>query len=233
MNPLSIAAKGKGVKNALRRAQVITHRYGLTSRKMDETLQRFARLLQIYQANATFPITAVALQRNKATIQGLARQGVEFAIHGYTHIDHSLLNAEEQMARLSKAITIFEQSGVPFRGFRCPYLRWNQATLEALCHHRLLYDSSQGLVWDVLNGHETPAYHRVINFYGAQPANDYPALPRLDRGFMRIPYCLPDDEALIDRLQLETVEARQAIWLEMLRRMMRLPRGGATEPRQK
>lgn len=219
MNPFAIAAKGKGFINALHRARVISGRYGLSSRKMNDILLRFAGLLETYNARASFPITAVALSRNSATIQRLAQQGIEFAIHGHTHIDHSLLTEQEQVARLNRAMSVFEASQVPFKGSRCPYLRWNQGTLAALRQQRFLYDSSQGLAWDVLDGGDTPAYQRVINFYGAQPACDYPALPRLEKGLIRIPYCLPDDEALIDRLQLETVEARSEIWLRMLRQI--------------
>jgi peptidoglycan/xylan/chitin deacetylase (PgdA/CDA1 family) len=215
-NPIAIAAKGKGFKKALRRAQVITSRYGLTSTRMDKTLTRFAGLLDSYGAGATFPITAVALQRNGATVRRLAQQGIEFAIHGYTHIDHSRLTAEEQIARLDQAIAAFETSQVPFRGFRCPYLRWNEGTLTALRHHHFLFDSSQGLTWDVLNGYDTPAYRRVINFYGARQAGDYPALPSFQDGLVRIPYCLPDDEALIDRLQLTGMQAQSEIWLNIL-----------------
>jgi hypothetical protein len=222
MNPFTIAAKGKGFKNALHRARVITNRYGLTSNKMDRTLIKFARLLESYQVSATFPITAVALKRNAAAIQELVQQGIEFAIHGYTHVDHSLLTTEEQASRLKQAMAIFELSGVPFKGFRCPYLRWNEATLAALRQHHLLYDSSQGLAWNVLDGADTPAYQRVINFYGAQLAQDYPALPHLDHGLIRIPYCLPDDEGLIDRLKLDRVEAQSKIWLEILQQTYQL-----------
>lgn len=216
MNPFAIAAKGKGFKNAVRRAQTITGRYGLTSSKMDNILVRFVQLLETYRASATFPITAIALKRNSAAIQKLTEQGIEFAIHGYTHVDHSLLTAEEQIARLNQAKSVFEASRVPYSGFRCPYLRWNEDTLAALRHHHLLYDSSQGLAWDVLNGQETVPYHHVINFYGARSATDYPALPHQNNGLMRIPYCLPDDESLIDRLQLKSVEAKSEIWLKIL-----------------
>lgn len=219
MNPLAIATKGKGLKNMLRRAQVITSRYGVNSQKMDDTLKRFARVLQTYGASATFPITAVSLQRNKSTIQTLADQGIEFAIHGYTHVDHSLLTATEQIARLSRAISIFEKSGIPFKGFRCPYLRWNQDTLTALRHHHLLYDSSEGLTWDVVDGFETPAYQRVVNFYGAQSAHHHLALPYLEEGLIRIPYCLPDDEGLIDRLYLQSEEVKCKIWLDMFQQI--------------
>lgn len=218
MNPLAIATKGKGLKNALRRGQVITQRYGMTSGKMDQTLKRFACLLQTYQASATFPITAVALQRNSSTIRQLVECGLEFAIHGFTHIDHSQLSRDQQMAYLSRAMTVFDQSEIPFTGFRCPYLRWNEGTLIALRQRGLLYDSSQGLAWDVLDGQETPAYQHVLNFYGAQSVKRYPALPRLEQGLLRIPYCLPDDESLIDRLQFSPA-ARTEIWLKMLQQI--------------
>lgn len=221
MNPFAIATKGKGFKKALHRAQIITSRYGLTSTRMDETLIRFARLLDSYTAPATFPITAIALGRNGATIRRLAQQGIEFAIHGHTHIDHSRLTTADQIARLNQAAAIFQAGQIPFQGFRCPYLRWNEATLTALRHHHILYDSSQGLAWDALDGLETPAYRHVLNFYGAQPAQRYPALPRFERGLLRIPYCLPDDEGLIDRLQLPPA-ARTEVWLKMLQQIYEL-----------
>ncbi|NJN92871.1 MAG: polysaccharide deacetylase family protein [Anaerolineales bacterium] len=221
MNPLAIATKGKGLKNALRRGQVITQRYGMTSHKMDQTLERFVCLLQTYQASATFPITAVALQRNSTAIRQFVERGLEFAIHGFTHIDHSQLSADQQAAYLNRAMAAFGQSQTPFNGFRCPYLRWNEGTLIALRQHGLLYDSSQGLAWDALDGLETPAYRHVLNFYGAQPAQRYPALPRFEQGLLRIPYCLPDDEGLIDRLQLPPA-ARTQVWLKMLQQIYEL-----------
>lgn len=217
-NPLIIVAKGKGIKKGIRRARVITSRYGLTSDKMNQTLVRFAHLLERYHISATFPITAVALKRNSTVIQRLAQQGIEFAIHGHTHIDHSLLTTADQIAQLNQAVAIFQTDQVPFRGFRCPYLRWNDSTLAALRHHHFLYDSSQGLAWEVLDGLETPTYRHVLDFYGAQSAQQYPALPHLDQGLLRIPYCLPDDESLIDRLQLSPA-AQTEIWLKMLQQI--------------
>jgi len=62
------------------------------------------------------------------------------------------------------------------------------------------------------------AYRRALGFYGAQSAADYPALPRLVDNLVRIPYCLPDDEALANRLQLTDAEPMTEIWLELLRR---------------
>jgi hypothetical protein len=101
-------------------------------------------------------------------------------------------------------------------------LRWTPDTLVALRQQGLAYDSSQGLSWDVLDGRETPAYRHVLGFYGALSASDYPSLPSLEGNLIRIPYSLPDDEALVHRLSLETTDQMNALWLAVLHRSYEL-----------
>jgi len=222
MNPLSIAAKGKGIPALLKRARVIGTRYGLTASRMDHRLSQFVDLLRQYDCSATFPITGVALARNADVVQRYQAQGIEFAIHGYTHVDYSSLSRDEQVAHLAQARCAFERNGVEISGFRCPYLRWSADTLAAIGRQGLAYDSSQALAWDVVDGFEAEAYRRVLDFYGAQLATDYPALPHLTDGLVCIPYCLPDDEALVDRLQLTGTEPMAEAWLEVLHRTYEL-----------
>ena len=216
MNPLDIAFKGKGVENALKRIRVISQRYGLTAGKMEAILARFASLLSQFDCSATFPIPASALRRSNGVIERFQQKGIEFAVHGYHHIDHTYLSLPEQRSYFEKARRVFETRGLVCNGFRSPYLRWNEATITALNQAGFLYEGGQGLAWDVVNGVETEAYRHVLNFYGAIPAADYPALPRWENGLVRIPYCLPDDEALIDRLQLEAGEKMNRLWLAIL-----------------
>ena len=141
---------------------------------------------------------------------------IEFAVHGYYHVDHSLLSLDEQISHLGKARQLFQQRGVTCDGFRCPYLRWNEDTIAAVAATGFQYDSSQGLVWDVANNLETETYRQVLQFYGAVPAQDYPALPRIDGEVLRIPYCLPDDESLIDRFHLPPHQPEPNPWLAIL-----------------
>jgi hypothetical protein len=108
------------------------------------------------------------------------------------------------------------------RGFRGPYLHANADTRDALRAHSLVYDGSQGLAWDVLDGPDPPAYRRVLDFYGALPATQYPALPTLEDDLVRIPYSLPDDEALANRLGLQDPAQKDALWLAILRRTYEL-----------
>lgn len=216
MNPLSVAFKGKGLKQLTRRVQAITSRYGLTSRKMSRALDHYLSILDSYNCSATFPVTASAVQRSKGVIEAVKNNRVEFAIHGYCHVDHSLLPGAKQHQDLTLSRRLFAERNIPANGFRCPYLRANEETFEALRKAGFCYDSSQSLAWDVLNGNDSDVYQRALEFYGAQSAKDYPALPRVDNGLVEIPYCLPDDEALWDRLNFKDDAARSQPWLDIL-----------------
>lgn len=212
------ALRGKGLGNFLRRGTRIAGRYGLTPRKMDRALAWFAAVLEQFQCGATFPITAVALERNAHIIAKYLARDIEFAVHGYRHIDHSQLSQAEQLAQLARARQIFAQAGIQPQGFRCPYLRGNVDTWASLRQQGFVYDSSQGLAWDVVDGCETLAYRHVLSFYAAKRAGDYPSLPRMEAQLVRIPYGLPDDEAFVERLDLETAEQMSALWLAILDR---------------
>ena len=222
MNPIAIAAKGKGLSGALKRATAIGRRYGFSSRKMDRAMSHFGRILREFDGRATFPIVASALKRSNGFIGRCQADNIEFAVHGFSHIDHSQLTREEQLAYFHQANRQFEEKGLPTRGFRCPYLRWNQETIHAVIESGYLYDSSQGLAWDVVEGIETEAYRHVLEFYRAIPSSLYPGLPHLEQGLVRIPYCLPDDEALIDRLRFATPTQMNDPWLSMLKETYRL-----------
>lgn len=222
MNPISVAIKGKGSLNFLRRGVSIARRYGVTADKMKQALAQLAAILRRFGCDATLPITAVALQRTPHVVRKYQAQGIEFAIHGYRHLDHSQLSGEEQLAHLKLATQAFARAGIQAYGFRSPYLRWIPDTLVALRQQGLTYDSSQGLSWDVLDGRETPAYRHVLDFYGALPTSDYPSLPSLEGSLIRIPYSLPDDEALVHRLSLETTDQMNALWLAILHRSYEL-----------
>lgn len=210
------ALKGKKLKGLMRRASKIAGRYGWTAGKMDAALERFAALLKRFQCGATFPITALVLERNPHVVSKYLAENIEFAIHGYRHIDHQPLSQAEQLRDLGQAVGIFERHGLRPHGFRSPYLRGNQDTWSSLQQYGFAYDSSQGLTWDVLDGNVTDAYRHVLDFYGAMPAADYPSLPRMEGGLLRIPYSLPDDEALVERLKLEASERKNEIWCAIL-----------------
>ncbi|HDD24503.1 MAG TPA: DUF2334 domain-containing protein [Chloroflexi bacterium] len=212
-NPIRFAAKAKGPTAALSRIGAIGRRYGWTPARMHRALARFADVLRRFDGRATFPITAVAVARHP---DGIARyqnqeqdqeQRIEFAVHGYTHVDYSLFTEDEQIAHLRRARQILAQVGIEPTGFRSPYLQWNSDLYTALEATGFSYVSNQPIAWDVVSvpsfSHSRAiqdAYRLAMAFYDPWFADERLSLPRLVGGLVEIPVSLPDDEILIDRL---------------------------------
>lgn len=216
MNPFQVAVRGKGIGKTLERVRSIGDRYGLDGRKMDRALARFCQVLSETNAKATFPITAAALSRSPDIIDRYRNMNIEFAVHGHRHIDHSTLSRRELAVELNQARLLFEAQGMTPTGFRSPYLRSREDALDVIRAAGFLYDSSESVAWDVVGEQETDAYLRALEFYGAAPADTFPALPRDEAGIVEIPYCLPDDEALIERLCLDDAVGRTRPWIAIL-----------------
>ncbi len=217
-NPLAVAVKGKGLPNLLKRSLAIGRRYGLTSARMDRQLGIFTRVLEAFDCGATFPLTASTLARSRGRLEKYQDQGIEFAIHGYHHVDYSQLSLDQQTEHMIQARQAFEGDHLRCSGFRCPYLRWSPDTLKALSALGFSYDSSQALAWSVVDDFDTEAYRQALGFYRARSADDYPSLPRLTDGLLRIPYSLPDDEALVERFRLAEAGPMADLWLKVLQR---------------
>lgn len=214
-NALSIAVQGKGVLPLIKRAEVISNRYGFTPAKMSAALQCMLSTVAKFGCKATLPITAMPLVHQSNLGRMLRTQGIECAIHGLRHVDHTQLPLEQLVLELRRAVDIFSKAGIEVKGFRSPYLRWSHDTIEAVKICGLKYDSSNSLAWDVIDN-KNSAYSRALEFYGAQSASQFPALPRCHDGLVRIPYSLPDDEALIERLAIKNERVIGQIWLAML-----------------
>lgn len=199
----------------LRRAGTIQQRYGFTPRRMERTLAHFVSLLGRFECGATFPITTTTLARSRGVIEKYQAQNIEFAAHGYYHRDQTQLTFNQQLEQFIAARRLFAERGVRCDGFRSPYLRFNPETLVAIKQAGFVYDSSQALAWDIPSELETGEYRRALNFYGAVSAQAYPALPRWDNDLVRIPYCLPDDEAFVDRFRTNPARMTE-LWLNIL-----------------
>ncbi len=213
---IAVALAGKGgIRNFMRRLIQIIRCYGLSPARVSAILDAYIAFIQQWDFRATFPIVATVAQRYPALLKKYQAQGVEFAVHGYSHTDHRHLSAERLKRDLAAARQIFAENAIVIDGFRAPYLRMTESTLTVLKQEPLGYDSSQGLFWDVLQGAETAAYHYVLDFYGALPVRDYMSLPSIEGSLVRIPYSLPDDEALVYRLGFDSAKM-SAIWEAVL-----------------
>ncbi|HEX8691985.1 MAG TPA: polysaccharide deacetylase family protein [Longimicrobium sp.] len=187
---------------------------------MEERLRRLDELTARFGVRPSWAITACILDRNRRAIGRFVERGVEFAIHGLVHDDHSLRSLEEQRASIARAAELFRAAGVPYRGFRCPFLRGNPATDQAVRELGLLYHSTQPVVFDTapaLGPRAAEAYGRTLrHLYGAAvDAGRVAVRPALRSGVVHIPVALPDDEIMVERLRLGPQE-QSAAWLATL-----------------
>ncbi len=210
----------RGAGGAAARARSIVARFGVTASPMEERLRRFDELTAEFGVRPSWAVTACILDRNRRAMQRFAERGVDFAIHGLVHDDHSLRSLDEQRASIARAAEVFRAAGVPYRGFRCPFLRGNQATDQVVRDLGMLYHSTQPVVFNTapaLGARAEEAFRRTLRhlYSGAMDADTVAVRPALRAGVIHIPVALPDDEIMVDRLRLD--QARQtAVWLATL-----------------
>ena len=223
MNLTHFLLTSRGLVNLIPRAFTLLNRFDLTTEKIGRCLQAYVQVMEPFHVHPSLPITASALKRHPVLIRKLSEQGVEFAVHGYVHTDYTQLSLEEQEKHLEQATGIFRRCGIPFEGFRSPYLRWNEDTLKAVSKHGFLYDSNQVMLWDVVDRdrftqRQWDAYQKVIRLYSPKRASAVLVLPRFKHNFVEIPVSIPDDEALVDRLGIRDGRQIAEIWLKILHR---------------
>ncbi len=215
----SIASKG-GLAFA-RRVGTIAQRFDVSPARVEGYLNEYLVTLGQFGANATFPITAVVLQRHPETIRRLAAAGVEFAVHGYIHTDHALLSAEEQYRQFSQALKVFAAERISVSGFRGPYLRYNNATVAVVEELGFDYISNETYAFDVVDLKAFPkiardGFARAMRLYSARPASDSVVRPRMRGRLVEIPVSMPDDEILVDRLGIESGSEMGKAWTRLL-----------------
>lgn len=217
MNVLHILSKSRGPRNLLSRIRTVATRFGFSPRRFNLLLERYHAITRELGCVPTLPITAVVLKRHPELIRAFSEQGIEFAVHGHVHIDHGVISLEEQVKHFRKAAITFNACGVPFVGFRAPFLRINDHTLRALSEVGFAYDSSCVIHWDILDKtryreESWREYERVLAFYRSRPAEDYLALPRMVNNFVEIPVSMPDDEIMTERLGIADEKEMVDIW---------------------
>jgi peptidoglycan/xylan/chitin deacetylase (PgdA/CDA1 family) len=217
---LSHLIRSKGPFDLFRRGYAIFERVGLTAGALNRALGDFAALAARYDARVTFPVTALTLARHPTLLRALLGDGatVELAIHGYRHIDHSLLPPSTLADEIAHAVALFRAQRIPFTGFRAPYLRWSDDLLAALASADLAYDSSQPILWPVidtaaLSSEQHQAMDTLLAFDRPAPAETTPALPFWVGDLLELPVSFPDDEMLVERLRLREAGAIAQHWI--------------------
>ena len=198
----------RGAGGLAARAGSIVSRFGLTADPMERRLRFFDELTGEFGVRPTWAITARILARNAEACRRFSERGVELAVHGLVHDDHSLRSLDEQRESIGRAAALFEAAGVPFTGFRGPFLRGNEATDQAVRELGFVYHSTTPVVFDTvapaLGDDAEAAYRRALrHLYSARTAERVLVRPRVVDGVVHLPVALPDDEILVDRLRMD------------------------------
>ena len=184
--------KTKGFANTIKRVAMIYSRYSFNG--LMRSLNKMLEILEDYNAGVTFPITAVTLDRNMDLIKEVNSSKIEWAMHGYVHIDYTTINLEEIEKHIKKGKEIFKKAGFEVYGFRAPYLKINEDTIKMLKKYGFIYDSSHSFFLPVIPIEKSVKI--ILDYYS--PLKEW----KIDdtHGLLEIPVTLPDDEILVDRL---------------------------------
>jgi peptidoglycan/xylan/chitin deacetylase (PgdA/CDA1 family) len=216
---LAVSLQSRGATGTITRTAQVVARFGATTSAMARRLDRYESLATAYGVRPTWPTTACVLERHPELLRRYAERGVELALHGLVHGDHAALDHSRQRTTIARAIGLFERSGLRPTGFRGPYLRYNDATLDVLRALGLRYHSSQAVAFPHLSADldatAASQYALALRLYAAVDALTVAVRPRLLGGLVDIPVAVPDDEILLDRLRL-TEPALSAQWLHIL-----------------
>lgn len=147
--------------------------------------------------------------------------GVEFAVHGHRHINHAKLSYHDLMMDLEEVIRVFKKNNDFWGGFRFPYLKYGKNSMAALKAAGFKWDSSQSVLWEVLddkefNGYRRQCYQNMLDQYDYKVASSCISLPRFYDGLLEVPVSLPDDD-LLERIGLKDNKLAGKIWCDILR----------------
>jgi len=195
----------RSLSNGIRRFCRILRRYGFGSSKFELVLFGFTGMVKEMGFIPTIPVTARVVERHPNIFRKICNDGVELAIHGFKHIDYTALTPEEIKSHIMMATSIFKKNNIEFSGFRFPFLRWNEETLEIIRNMGFSYDSSETVVWNVLELNDFGRasrlnYYKILDTYNASDFEKMVSLPIWKNGIVEIPVAIPDDDILFDRL---------------------------------
>lgn len=221
MNVFKFVFQSRGAGNLFRRTAQITSRFGSGPGRMARRFERIMDVLEGFDIRPTFPMTALPMSRNPVFAHRLLARGAELAVHAWSHTDLTALDRKTQSEHMGRAVDLFREHGIPFTGFRAPYLRWNEDTMRAVEDYKFRYSSNQAVFWNVLDTDGLTAVQRSglehgKTFYHPLDADAAIVLPQRRRGFVEIPVSLPDDEILFDRMYIHDADRLGELWRKIL-----------------
>jgi hypothetical protein len=209
--------RGRHPVYLLNRLGAVTHRYGATSAKAKQRVRRCMRSLEPLGLQPTFATPGRVVESDPGFFSWLSEAGAELAIHGYDHADFRRLSPEQASWQFERAIAVYDRHGIPWEGFRCPYLSYGAEERRLLPEGAFAYSSNRAVAWPVGRGgrEEGPVFAQLARNYRAAPSEDAVCTPSLDDGLVEIPASVPDDLQLCDGLGLG-IDGLLEAWIETL-----------------
>ena len=204
------------------RLYTIARRYGWTPAKYEAAWFQMMALCQKQGIRPTFPVTACVVKRHPHLFIRAKEMGAEFAVHGLRHIDYTHLCLDTVMAHARHGLDIFKMNGLEAQGFRYPYLRSSQDNIACLKEAGYGWDSSEACAWHGLKAEHFSErvwgnYQNILSTYEAMDHQCSTCLPWVQDGFVELPVALPDDDMLIERLELKDDARVEAILVALYR----------------
>ena len=104
------------------RTTKLLRRYGIRAARAKRRTLDFVGLLAEYGCAPTLAAPGRVVAKHAGFMRQLSDAGVELAVHGFDHVDFRSLSAAASIEQFSRAVDAYQAAGIPFRGFRCPYL---------------------------------------------------------------------------------------------------------------
>ena len=95
-----------------------------------EVLHELLALLEKHNVSATFFISGVCAQQNKAEVLGIKDAGHEIGLHGYRHVPYDMPKGGV-FRDMDQAFCLFREMDIDVNGFRAPWLIANEETYRA------------------------------------------------------------------------------------------------------
>ena len=195
------------MKQTVRKSLRTVSRYGFFSRKMKNNVQIFIDICRGQDAQGCTFFIPGAVLRLEGEFMGRLQDFAEFGLHGLRHIHYGELSYEDQVRDFKEGWAVLDSFGIRNgRIFRAPYGRANDDTFRALKECGCAIDSSRTYLWDVLTT-DNRLYAKALEGYALAKSS----APHLENGVLEVPFSLPDDEMLVDRLDLPA-EKVAAAW---------------------
>ncbi len=219
MSYLNHVVTTKGFVHSFERSAQILRRFLLGRRK-------FLNMITFLQDNfngdtkITFCVTACLLAENSFLFRKLQQIGHDVAAHGYIHTNMKHKSKKEQIEIIRKCSRVFDEFRMPISGFRCPYLSYNNDTLEVLQRGGFAWTSNNMILWHN-NGvskdrrDSSKSLQKIRTLYNIEYADQYPVLPRFRNNCLDIPITGPDDEMLLERFRVKKKKKIAEIWTDI------------------